>query len=253
MGRDSYAQAILTGGFPVARLRSEALRRTFFESYATTIVERDVADTSRVRDPASVGVLLRLLAARSGSLARYESLARDVGVDGKTIKAHVEVLERLFLVRIRPSWHVNLGQRQVKTPKIYMVDSGLQAGLMGADVGRVRDDGGLAGALFETFAAVELERQASWSTQPLTFWHYREGRREVDVIVERPSGEIVAVEVKAGATVRAGDFAGLVHLRERIGPRLRAGVVLYTGERTLPFGPGLWALPLSGLWETDGL
>jgi predicted AAA+ superfamily ATPase len=195
-----------------------------------------------------VGTLLRLLAARSGSLARYEGLARDTGLDGKTIKAYVEVLERLFLVRIRQPWHVNLGQRQVKMPKLYMVDSGLQAALVGVDERRVRHDDGLAGALFETFAVVELERQASWSAEPLTFWHYREGRREVDVIVERPSGEIVGVEVKAGATVRASDFAGLVHLRERVGPRLRSGVVLYAGERTLPFGPGLWALPLCGLW-----
>jgi predicted AAA+ superfamily ATPase len=248
VGRDAYAQAVLAGGFPEARLRSPALRTAFFESYVTTIVERDVADIARVRDPASVGTLLRLLAARSGSLARYEALARDIGLDGKTIKAHVEVLERLFLVRIRRPWHVNLGQRQVKMPKLYMVDSGLLAALVGADERRVRYDDGLAGALFETFAAVELERQASWSAEPLTFWHYREGRREVDIIVERPSGEIVGVEVKAGATVRAGDFAGLVHLRERVGPRLRSGVVLYAGERTLPFGPRLWALPLCALW-----
>lgn len=83
---------------------------------------------------------------------------------------------------------------------------------IGAGADRVRDDDGLAGALFETFVATELERQASWSPQPLTFWHYREGEREVDTIVEWPSGEIVGVEVKASATVRARDFTGLAHL-----------------------------------------
>ena len=69
------------------------------------------------------------------------------------------------------------------------------------------------------------------------------------MIVERPSGEVVGIEVKASATVRAGDFRGLRHLRECIGPRLVSGVVLYAGEQTLPFGEGLWALPLSALWE----
>jgi predicted AAA+ superfamily ATPase len=103
---------------------------------------------------------------------------------------------------------------------------------------------------FETFVATELERQASWSVEPLRFWHYREGEREGDVIAERPSGEIVGVKVKASATVRASDFRGLVHMRERIGRRLITGVVLYTGEHTLPFGEGLWALPLNALWMT---
>jgi uncharacterized protein len=239
---------LLAGGFPEARTRTAASRRRFFESYLTTIVEREVADTSRVHDPTSVGTVLRLLAARSGSLARYDALARDAGIDGKTAKAHLGVLERLFLIRVRQPWHVNLGQRQVKAPKLYLADPGLLAALLGADTRRVRDDDGFAGAIFETFVATELERHASWSSEPLSFWHYREDEREVDVIIERPSGEIVGVEVKASATVRAQDFRGLTHLRGRVGRRLLGGVVLYAGERTLPFGEGLWALPLQALW-----
>jgi hypothetical protein len=113
----------------------------------------------------------------------------------------------------------------------------------------VHEDAGFAGALMETFVATELERHASWHPEPLSFWHYRDGDREVDVIAERPSGEIIAVKVKASATVRPQDFRGLRHLRERIGGRLRSGVVLYTGERTLPFGENLWALPLQALWS----
>jgi uncharacterized protein len=70
----------------------------------------------------------------------------------------------------------------------------------------------------------------------------------VDVIVERPSGEIAGIEVKASASVSPRDFAGLVHLRERLGARLQAGIVLYTGEQTVPFGPNLWAVPLQALW-----
>lgn len=96
--------------------------------------------------------------------------------------------------------------------------------------------------------ATELERHASWSSEPLTFWHYRDDGREVDVIVERPSGEIVGVEVKAGATVQARDFSGLKHLRDNLGERFRAGVVLYCGPQTLPAGDRLWAVPISGMW-----
>ncbi len=248
VGRHEYAEMLLTGGFPEARERPEVARSMFFSSYVDSIVERDVGDVSRVRDPASVGTLLRLVAARSGGLARYDALARDLGIDGKTVKGHLEVLERLFLIRVRRPWHVNLGSRQVKAPKLYVSDTGLLGALVGADAFRVREDDGFAGALFETFVATELERQASWCEQPLTFWHYREADREVDVIVERPSGEIVGVEVKASATVRAKDFAGLRHLRERVGERMVAGAILYAGAHTLPFGERTWAIPLQALW-----
>lgn len=250
VGRQQYLERLVAGGFPEARRRTGSSRARFFESYVQSIVDRDVIDTANPRDPSSVGTVLRLVAARSASLARYEGLARDAGIDGKTAKSHVEILERLFLVRIRRPWHVNLGKREVKAPKLYVADTGLLTALTGADERRVQSDGGLAGALFETFVATELERQASWSSEPLTFWHYRAGEREVDVIVERPSGEIVGIEVKASATVGPRDFDGLAHIRERVGSRLAAGIVLYTGERTLPFGNGLWAVPLQALWRS---
>lgn len=248
VGRHEYAQMLLAGGFPEARVRPLLARDMFFASYVDSIVQRDVSDVSRLRDPASLGTLLRLVASRSGGLVRYEALAREVGVDGKTVKRQLDALERLFLIRVRRPWHVNLGNRQVKAPKLYMSDTGLLCAMIGGNASRIRDDDGFAGALFETFVATELERQASWFGQPLTFWHYREADHEVDVIVERPSGEIVGVEVKAGATVRAKDFAGLRHMRERVGERMVAGAILYAGARTLPFGERMWAVPLQALW-----
>jgi uncharacterized protein len=250
VGKHEYAEMLLTGGFPQAREHPEAARSMFFSSYVDSIVERDVGDVSRVRDPSSVGRLLRLVAACSGGLARYDALSRDLGIDGKTVKNHLDVLERLFLIRVRQPWHVNLGSRQVKAPKLYLSDTGLLGALVGADVSRVREDPGFAGALFETFVATELERQASWFEQPLTFWHYREAGREVDMIVERPSGEIVGLDVKASATVRGRDFAGLRHLRERVGERMVGGAILYAGAHTLPFGKRTWVIPLQALWSS---
>lgn len=248
VGKHEYANRLTAGGFPEAQRRSGAARSRFFSSYVASIVDRDVMSAARVHDPAAVATLLRLVAARSGSLARYETLSRDAGVDGKTVKSYLDVLERLFLIRIRQPWHENLGKRQVKAPKIYLSDTGMLSGLLGIDVQRLAVDGGLAGSLMETFVANELEHQASWARDAPTFWHYRDGDREVDTVIEHPSGAIVGVEVKASATVRPKDFSGLRHFRDNLGSRMKAGIVVYAGQRTLPFGEGLWALPLSGLW-----
>lgn len=250
--RSGYADRLLTGGFPEAARRSERGRLRFFDGYLSSIIGRDIVETSRVHDPAAVGDLLRLIAARSGSIARYQRLGSELGLDGKTIKSYVDVLERIYLIRVRRPWHVNLGKRQVRAPKLYVADTGLLAGLVGVDSHRFGSDPDVAGSIVETFVATELERQASWFGEPLTFWHYREGEREVDVIIERPSGEIIGVEVKAGATVRPRDVAGLRHLQAKVGERMRAGVVLYTGDQVIPFGARLWALPLAALWGRRG-
>lgn len=248
VGRSAYAERILAGGFPEALRRSAPARSRFFDSYVSSIIERDIVETSRVQDPSTVAALLRLVASRSGSLARYQTLGAELGIDGKTVKSYIDVLERMYLIRVRQPWHRNLGKRQVKAPKLYLADPGLLAALVGIDAGRFASEGGIAGSLLETFVATEVERQASWAPEATSFWHYREAAREVDIVAERPSGEIVGIEVKSGATLKGSDFSGLKHLRDATGDAFRAGAILYPGERALPFGDRLWAVPLSALW-----
>lgn len=248
-GRAAYSELMIRGGYPEAQRRSLTTLDRFFASYTRSIVERDVPETARIHDPSVVAELLRLVAARSGSIARYETLGRDTGLDGKTAKTYLQVLERLYLIRIRLPWHRNLGKRQVKAPKLYVADTGLLAGLIGIDESRLVSDGGIAGSVFETFVAMELERQAVWSREPCSLWHLRDGEREVDVIAERRGGDIIGVEVKSAATVDARDFKGLKWLRDSCDPDFRAGVVVYAGEQTLPFGDRLWAVPLRALWQ----
>jgi len=103
--------------------------------------------------------------------------------------------------------------------------------------------------MLENFVLMELARQLTWSDERVRLHHYRtRDQVEVDAILETADGRIVAVEVKAGATVRSEDLAGLRHLANRVGPRLVAGYVLYTGQQTLPFGDRLRALPIDALW-----
>lgn len=145
---------------------------------------------------------------------------------------------------------MNLGSRQVKTPKIYMTDTGLLTHLMNIDAKGIVQSSTLAGPIVETFAAMELARQCDWAESPASLFHYRDKQqREVDVILELGSGEVAGVEVKTAASVAAKDFAGLRHLRDKLGNQFKAGIVLYTGKRTLSFGDRLAAVPLCGLWS----
>ncbi|MGH3722327.1 MAG: DUF4143 domain-containing protein [Pseudonocardiaceae bacterium] len=104
----------------------------------------------------------------------------------------------------------------------------------------------------ENFVLGELARQLSWADEPVRLYHYRDrDGNEVDAVLERVSGEIVAVEVKAAETVRSEDFRGIQHVRRRLGDQLLAGFVLYAGQQALPFGERLCALPISALWTTS--
>ncbi len=102
---------------------------------------------------------------------------------------------------------------------------------------------------FEAFAAMEIRRQVAWQDNSPRQFHYRDrDGREVDVVLERRDGSVVAVEVKTAASASPADFRGLRHLRDKLGDRFKAGVLLCTGESTVPFGDRLAAVPLCGLW-----
>jgi uncharacterized protein len=250
VGRGAYAARIVAGGFPDAQGRSPRGRARFYDSYVATILGRDLQDVATVRDTDSVGRLLRIVAARSAGLVSARGVAGELGVDHKTVTAQTRILEDLFLVSRLQPWHVNLGSREVRTPKIYMADTGLLTHLLNVNVERIVQGTTLAGSIFETFAAMELARQCDWAESSPSLFHYRDKQqREVDVVLELGSGEVAGVEIKTAAGVRAKDFAGLRHLRDKLGANFKAGVVLYTGRQTLSFGDRLSAVPLCGLWS----
>lgn len=250
VGRAAYARRLAAGGYPAAYGRSPARRERFFSSYLDSIIDRDLATIAEVQDSANVRRLLFALAATSGSLTSYDGLARDLGVSANTVRAHAALLQTLFLVQRVPAWSSNLLSRVVKAPKTYIADCGLLCHLLGAGEQRIADDGTVAGIVFETFVVTELARQIAWQEDPPSQHHYRDrDGREVDVILERRDGSVVGIEVKSAASASSSDFRGLRQLRDKLGERFKAGVLLYTGPSTVPFGDRLAAVPLAGLWE----
>jgi predicted AAA+ superfamily ATPase len=247
-------ECILHGGYPEAfPIESAVRRRAWFDAYVTTILQRDVRDLARIEGLTELPRLLALLAARPMAQLNYADLSRGTGLPQSTLKRYFALLETVFLVRLLPPWHANIGKRLVKTPKVLLTDTGLAAHLMGIDEARVAHERSLLGGLLESFVAMELVKQASWSADPPALYHFRthEGD-EVDLVLERRGGALVGIEVKSAARVTAADFKGLRTLAAIAGRRFRRGIVLYTGAEIVPFGAGLFALPVEALWRWNG-
>jgi predicted AAA+ superfamily ATPase len=242
---------ILRGGFPEAASRDNPDRRAaWFESYVSTILQRDVRDLANIESLTAMPALLGVLAARSSGLLNSADLSRSLSIPATTLKRYLALLEAVFLFVPLPAWTGNIGLRAAKAPKAMLGDTGLAASLLGADQGRLTADPALLGSLLESFVAMELRKQAGWSRTRVRLHHFRtHSGREVDIVLEATDGRIAGVEVKAGRAVSPDDFAGLRTLAETAGRKFRAGIILYGGSETVQFGPGLLAAPHSALWQ----
>lgn len=251
---DDLLDRILRGGFPEPVARPSPERRAaWFRSYLTTILERDVRDMANIADLSEMPRLLALTASRAGGLLNYSDLSRGLSIPATTLRRHLALLEATFLVQTVPAWASNLGLRLTKSPKVFLIDTGLACELLGADRDRLAADANLRGAMLENFVLMELTKQASWSASRPRIMHYRTvAGREVDLVLETPAGKVVGVEVKSTVSPSGGDLAGLASLADAAGDRFVRGVVLYPGAQAVSFGHKMAAVPISRLWAAPG-
>ena len=242
---------LLQGGYPEARRRTGARLRQWHRDYIDALIQRDARDIANLRNLDHLGTLLTLLALQTAQLLNVTAAAKHVGIRRETAENHLSALERLFLVRRLPAWHRNDARRLVKAPKVHVVDSGLAATLAGLSADDWIRNRERFGHILESFVLHQLVAQAGWTDTDLRFWHYRDKDHiEVDVVITR-GRQVWGVEVKAGATVTAGDGHGLRRLAEQSGKHFQGGVILYAGTSTLPTAdPRILAVPLAELWTT---
>jgi uncharacterized protein len=244
-----YLDRAVVGGFPEAVRRTARRRWAFFSSYLSTLIERDVLEVSSIERQGDMFKLLALLAGRVSGLLVPSTLAGQSGIPRTTLVRYLELLSTVFLIKSIPAWSTGHTARAIGTPKLTFVDTGIACHLIGQDAARLERPDGSAGPILENFVVMELARQLTWAEERARLYHYRTKEKlEVDAVIETPDGRVIAVEVKAGATVRTEDLAGLRNLADHLGDKFVAGYVLYTGQQTLSFGDRIKAVPMDALW-----
>jgi predicted AAA+ superfamily ATPase len=220
---------LLNGGYPAIYQRDLAAN-DWFPNYVATYLERDVRQIIAVRDLSQFQRFVRMCAARSGQLLNLAALGVDCGISAVTAREWLSVLEASYLVTRLPPYFQNFGKRLVKSPKLYFLDVGLMAWLLG-----IRDESSMAthaarGALFETWVVSELFKQRFNAGQPadLYFWRDSAGH-EIDVVFKTPAG-LQAIEIKSGATFAADWIDGLKKWQKFTGdtPTLKP-ILIYGG------------------------
>lgn len=211
-------------------------------------MERDIQDVARIEEAARIPQLLAMLAMLSGQLLNLSQLGGQLGLNLRTVEKYIGILEKLFLVRRLPAWSRNELNRLIKAPKIHFLDAGLQSALIRANPDLLRNDRGRFGPILESWVFGELLKIVSLTPEQWFLSHYRDKDQvEVDFVLESPLRAIIGIEVKAAASINAGDFRGLRRLRDQCGTAFLTGIVLYDGTSVLPFGEGLWAVPVAWL------
>ena len=204
----SLSQLLFQGSYPAVYDRPIS-PTDWFSNYIATYVERDVRQLVAVRDLAQFQTFVKMCAARTGQLINLSSLGADCGISATTAKQWLSVLETSYVITMLRPHHRNFGKRLVKTPKLYFLDAGLAAWLMGIRDAKTLETHASRGALFETWVVSELYKQKMNAGQSpdLYFWRDSLGN-EVDLIIESSLG-LQPLEIKSGSTYSKDWACGL--------------------------------------------
>ena len=215
--------------------------RTAYANYYQTYIERDVRQLVNLKNAALFEKFMRLLAGRSGQLINYQSLANDVGVDSKTIKQWLSVLEASFVVFKLAPFYENFGKRVIKSPKYYFFDVGLLCYLLDIEKPAqvLRDP--LRGNIFENLVVLELFKARFNRGLPTHLYFFRDSHgNELDVLF-KAGNDFTGIEIKSATTWHADFKKGLLHFDDKT-RHLTSAHVVYNGK-AIEFSDGIRALP----------
>jgi predicted AAA+ superfamily ATPase len=240
----SLEDYVSAGGFPALYAEEGLSRRHWYPSYVSTYLERDVRNILNVGSLRDFNRFLRAAAVRTAQTLSMSDLARDVGVSPNTIKAWTSVLQASHMIRLLEPYHRSIGKRLVKSPKLYFLDTGLAAHLMGLYSWQEIAGSPLSGALWETYAFTQIQRRLLSQgivNPPLYYWRTKDGR-EVDFIIEK-GGRFIAFEAKLTELPGNDALKGFEYFKDYYGAdALLSGYVICRVKKGFSLGKGIKAI-----------
>ncbi len=262
LGLDDYAEEIIASGFPVLRHLSTRARRFQLDSYLRNAVDRDVPEQGlAVRKPESMLAWLRAYAAATATTASYSQIL-DAATPGQADKparstsiAYRDVLTSLWLIDSVPAWTPggNLLTRLGQSPKHHLADPALAARLLGLGLDALLDGAGtpvgpqagtMLGHLFESLATLCVRVPAQAAEAQVCHLRTRNGDHEIDLVLVRDDGRVLAIEVKLATTITDQDTKHLHWLADRLGDRLLDTIIINTGPHAYRRSDGIGIVPL---------
>jgi predicted AAA+ superfamily ATPase len=242
---DVFAR-IVRGSFPRLAAPDAPSSATYLDSYVQTYVERDVRSLMNIGNLAAFQRFLRLIAARTACLLNFTDLARDAGIAVNTAKDWIAMLEATHQVFILRPYYENLSKRQTKTPKLYMLDTGLACHLSGWHSAETASTGAMAGALFETLAVTEIWKSYAYRGQQPPLWFFRNREKEeIDILIAE-DGLLYPIGVKLTASPGRSDLQAVFAL-DKAGINLGHGAIISLAPQSFPITSGVTALPLTSI------
>ncbi|MEE8056981.1 MAG: ATP-binding protein [Pseudomonadales bacterium] len=223
--------AVLLNGFMPGKYADNINTARFYRSYFQTYVERDVRLLINLKDSTKFEKFVRLCAGRIGQLFNQASLANEVGVSAHTISEWLSVLEASFIIyRLQP-YYENIGKRLIKSPKLYFVDTGLVAWLLGIETTTQMQRDPLRGNLFENFIVIEvLKAKLNQGKDPRLFFYRDSHGNEVDLVIQNGS-QLMPIEIKSSQTWHSSFIQGIRYLEKLLPEKTEHSTVVYGGDK----------------------
>ncbi len=226
----SLDETLIKGGYP--RIYKDQLDPTkAYRNYFQTYVERDLRQLINVKNLTQFERFIRILAGRIGQILNMEEIGGEIGVSANTIKEWISILEASFVVfRLQPYFE-NFGKRMIKSPKLYFIDTGLAAYLLGIEneVQMSRDP--LRGYLFENLVLLELMKtRLNQGLDPQLYYYRDVQKKEVDIIYKY-GNELIPIEIKSSKTFNSEFLETIYHFQSLTKERSPKGYLIYGGEQ----------------------
>jgi predicted AAA+ superfamily ATPase len=233
---------ILKGGMPLVCLGKVKKPEVWFRGYEQTYLERDMRALAQVADLTSFRNLLHLVALRNTKILNISELARDAKLNVVTASRYLSLMETSFILSRIPSHLKNKTSRLIKSPKVYLSDTGLSAYL--EEIKDLNVNETVRGSLLESYVAQNLEGifSAYYPDAKITYWNIQ-GRYEVDFIIEM-GGQTLAIEIKNGSKCKESDLVGIkAYLSSN--EECKGGLLAYNGQEVLKVDRKIWAVPVN--------